>query len=381
VGKFGINDIPVSVPGLQAVGTAPSPKKEDASLSVNGKKFEGWESISIKRSIKAISGSFELSVTDKWAQDQTAWFITPGNECVLSIGKEKLITGFIDGVAPSFTKESRTISISGRDKTGDLVDCSAVHKPGNWSDISLLRLANIVGAPFGITATSTVTGLGNFINFNIQNGESAFEALDRAAKLRGVLLTNDGTGNILITRTGSGRSTTNLQQGVNILSAQAEFQAKERHSKYIVKGQGAGNTEVGEVDLSPAGIATDLAITRYRPLIVMAEGAATPEICNKRAQWEATVRAAKSSTIHVIVQGWRQADGKLWELNKLVKLKSAWLGVNQDFLITSVDFKKGNGGTLTTLELERPDAYTPDPTLSTKKEPWTQLVLKESVRR
>ena len=381
--NFGINDIPISIPGLGALGANPSPKKEDASLAVNGKKFEGWESISVKRSIKAIAGAFSLNLTDKWAQEQSSWLLNPGDECALSIGGDRLITGYLDGVKPSFTKESRTIVVSGRDKTGDMVDCSAVHKPGNWSDISILRLANLLGAPFGITAKSTVSGLKPFQNFNIQNGESAFECLDRAAKLMGVLLMNDGTGNILITRTGTQRASTNLEQGNNILSASANFEMKERFSKYIVKGQNAGLADEATpgVDFAASGIATDAWIERYRPLIVMAEGAATPEICTQRARWEATVRAAKSSPIAVIVQGWRQSDGKLWELNKIVKLKSPWLGVNQDFLITSVEFKKSNDGTLTNLELERPDAYTPDPTVATRKEPLRQLVLKESARQ
>lgn len=374
-----------AIPGLSATGKGSKPSNDQVSLRVEGNRFEGWQSVSIKRSIKAISGAFQLSVTEKWAQDQKPWKIVPGNECVLSVNKEDLITGYVDSVKPSYDKGSRSISISGRDYTGDLVDCSAVHKPGNWANISLLRLAKIICEPFSISVSvadsaSAVASI-PFPNWNLQN-ETAFESLDRAAKLRGVLLMNDGKGNVLISRAGTEKAKTSLSQGENILSASADFEFKNRFSQYIVKGQAGGLESDNPLpDFSPIGYATDQAIERYRPSIIIAEGSATLSVCKARAQWEATVRAAKGSQLTVTIQGWRQADGSLWKLNQITRVKSPWLGVNQDFLISSLEFKKGSEGTLTVLELERPDAYTPDPTLSTRKEPLAQLVKQESSRK
>jgi prophage tail gpP-like protein len=87
-----------------------------------------------------------------------------------------------------------------------------------------------------------------------------------------------------------------------------------------------------------------------------------------RVQWEATVRAARSAKFKIRVQGWLQGDGQLWRPNLLVHLKSAWLGVDADLLICSVDFSlSSSGGTVTDLSLERKDAYLPEPVKKTGK--------------
>ncbi len=39
----------------------------------------------------------------------------------------------------------------GRDKTGDLVDCSVVHSSGKWKGVRLEQVAADVCRPFGIT--------------------------------------------------------------------------------------------------------------------------------------------------------------------------------------------------------------------------------------
>jgi len=367
----------------KAIGSSGKAASDDATLLVNGKAFDGWTEIQIKRSLKAISGSFELKLIDKWAQEQTAWQVVPQDKCQIQIGSEILITGYVDSVSPSFSKSERSVTISGRDKAGDLVDCSAEHKPGNWQKISLDRLAALICAPFGVTV-SNPEGISTevFSAWRIQPGEKAFETLDRAAKLAGVLLVNDGAGGIEITRAGTQRSATRLVQGINILSASAVYDVKDRFSKYTVKSQSSVPEDASPaIDFANFGTAKDSVITRLRPMTLMAEGNSSLKICQVRAQWEASFRAAKSARFSVVVYGWHQENGVLWTPNRLVNLDSNFLGVNQDLLISGVTFSKGSGGTTTTLELEREGAYTPDPTIKAAKDGLTQLVKADKARR
>ena len=368
----------------KAVGSSGKGTKDDASLLVNGKVFDGWTEIQIKRSLKAISGAFELKLIDKWAEQKVAWQIVPNDECVLKVGDETLITGYVDSVNPTFSNTTRSVSVSGRDKSADLVDCSAEHKPGNWTNISLERLCNIVCKPFGVKVTNSVTGLKPFLSWRINEGEAGFETLDRAAKMSGVLLVSDGDGGIVITRASTDRAATRLEQGVNILSGSANYETKERFSKYTVKGQMGGyDNEVPAVDFATKAVVTDSFIKRFRPITIISEGAATLAICQLRAKWEMSFRSAKSARFNIVVQGWKQENGSLWTTNKVVNLNSNFLGINQDFLITSVTFSKTSGGTLTNLELERPDAYTPDPTIRMRAagEAIAQLVQEDKARR
>lgn len=367
----------------KAQGSSGKGSTDDAKLLVNGKTFEGWTEIKIKKSLKTISSSFELTLIDKWAEEQVAWQVAPNDECILKIGDETIITGYIDSVNPSFSASQRSVTVSGRDKACDLVDCSAVHTNPSWTNIDFERFAKILCDPFSVKVSKqSGLSLKTIQAVRINNGDTVFEVLDKQAKMLGVLLINDGKGGILITRAGTERAATRLVQGVNILSASASFDSKERFSKYIVKSQNGGyDEEVPSVDFSISAVSTDPNVKRYRPLSIQAEGIATAALAKLRASWEATFRAAKSSKISVSVYGWRQASGMVWEMNKIVGLNSGYLGINQDFLISGVSFSKGSQGTTTTLELERPETYTPDPTIKTKGEAWNQLVQEDRARR
>jgi prophage tail gpP-like protein len=359
------------------LGNAKGIPDDTLKLSVNGKFYQGWQGISVKRSIKCISGAFELTVVDRWSEEQKTWGINPGDECKVLIGSETIITGYVDTVAPSLSKDSKGFSVSGRDKTGDLVDCSLDLQQSSIANISLLGLAKKLGAPFGISAKQTLSsGLVNS-KFKLQTGESAFEALDRAAKYNAVLVMNDGQGNILITRAGTSRASSDLVQGQNILSIEASFSMKERFSKYTVKTQD-GDFETGQPDFAVKGVAFDKGVKRNRPIIIQSESAVSPALCVQRAKWEAAVRLGKSVSIHVTIPGWRQGNGSLWAINQIVMLKAPGVGVVGELLISEVDFNKSDSGTTTKLHLEPVSAYTPDPTI---KDKWRELVQLESKKK
>ena len=77
----------------------------------------------------------------------------------------------------------------------------------------------------------------------------------------------------------------------------------------------------------------------------------------RRAAWEATVRAAKSTSISAEVAEWRSDVGKLWTPNTIVRLKCPSLRVDRELLITEVNFEMSDSGRTTSLTLKRPDAF------------------------
>ena len=74
----------------------------DVRLRVNGHKYAGWKSARITRGIEAVSGSFELSVTDRWSSKREPWPIREEDECVLLLDGKPVITGYVDSRRPSF---------------------------------------------------------------------------------------------------------------------------------------------------------------------------------------------------------------------------------------------------------------------------------------
>ncbi len=99
------------------------------SLSAGGQVYSGWTKVSITRSLENMAGSFDLELTYKWqgSDDKYKAFVEPikqGQPCVVKIGNDTVITGYVDDWVPSYDENQVIIAVSGRDKTADLVDCS-----------------------------------------------------------------------------------------------------------------------------------------------------------------------------------------------------------------------------------------------------------------
>ncbi|MEQ5770001.1 hypothetical protein NFH98_20735 [Halomonas sp. H33-56] len=332
------------------------------TLTVGGRIYSGWTSADVTRDLEAVAGGFRIGVTDRWVGQTEPWPIRRGDPCRVAVNGEPLIDGYVDSASPSIDGQSKTLTVKGRDRTGDLVDCSAVHKPAEWHNIGLERLVRVLCEPFGLEVTLEVEVGVPFPRFAVQPGETAWEAIERACRLRAVLATGHA-GGVLITRAGEQRAADDLVWGENILTARAELDMSRRYSHYTVQGQNIGTDNAwGEVAAEVEGGARDAGVPRYRPLMVMAEGTADSANAQQRAEWEAIVRAARGSTASVTVAGWTQRNGELWRPNRRVRISCEWLRLEGEMLITAVTYRQDDqSGTTATLKLQRPDALTPKP--------------------
>jgi len=346
-------------------------------LFINGQKYTGWQTVQITKNLQAVSAGFTLSVSDKnnaliKRLPSHSVSIRPGDACVIELEGQRLITGYVDKVSPSFDSTQHSLSISGRDKTGDLVDCSILNTPGEFNQLKLDRIVSILCKPFEI-AVKVKTDVGEPIEvFSIQPGESVWEAIERAMRLRGVLIYSDGFGDVVIINRKKTRTATALIQGENILSASAEFNHSDRFSVYKVEATSPWSDDLpAELANAIEGIAKDKNILRYRPKIINAEAAGSTAQAQTRAGWEAVVRAGRSGTYQITTPGWTQVNGELWSVNTLVPVKSDWLSIDGDLLITGVTFSKNNQtGTTTQLSLMRPDAFEPKPEIPPNSDTW-----------
>jgi prophage tail gpP-like protein len=329
------------------------------SLSINGQANVGWKTIEVTRSMETLSGEFRLGLSDPWAVTEKVRQIFPGDSCKVRIGSSTILTGYVDEVNVSLDDKSHGLDVSGRDTTGDLVDCSAVHPTGQWSGLTLEAIATILCAPFGIKVRADVDTGAAFPKFAIQQGETVYEAIERMCRLRAVLAMADDQGGLLITRAKSIPSGITLKEGGLIKAIQGNFNARERFSTIYVKGQTQGDDNTpGQVSTKGLGSARDPEISRYRPLLVQAEGQATSSRCLDRARWEVAVRSGRSRKATITVQGWLNPNGQLWTVNTIVKVISATCGINANMLISELTFTvDDNGGQITQLTVVRPQAY------------------------
>ncbi|MFG6462255.1 phage baseplate assembly protein [Roseateles sp. DXS20W] len=332
---------------------------ELVELLAAGRSHAGWESVSITRSIEHAAGGFSLVVSERWPGVEAPRQVRAGDACELTVGGQTVITGFVDEAESDLDAASHLISVAGRDKVADLIDCGAVRKSGQWRGLRIEQIAAELAAPFDIRVSADVDTGKALTSFALQEGESVFEAISRAARIRALLLVSDGKGGLLITRAGETRVATVLEMGVNLLSCRVKLDLKDRFSSYLLKGQAPGTDWLsGASAAQVAAKAADPGVRRYRPLVITADAPDIAATLQQRAQWEANSRAARSLTVTGKVQGWRHAGG-LWAPNTRVKVVSEEQHVSDELLVTGVEFSLAEGGgSTTTLTMTRADAFT-----------------------
>jgi prophage tail gpP-like protein len=335
-------------------------------LKVGGQIYTGWTAVSIDRELGAPSGSFSLSVTEQWPGSQATHRIPPGLPFQLAIDDTPLITGWTDDIDPSYDSTSHTVSIKGRDRTGDLVDCSAiVDGSGGWNGVSVMDIARVLLKPYGIAIKSSVAITDKVLaGHDIQMGESVWECLERALRLYGVTAMPDGLGNLLLTVPGAGPALAELKLGGAILSASGSLSGKDTFSDYYVLGQfpGGGDTYSDpRVSNGAFAHAKDPNVTRYRPLIVSVEcNTVSQDFLPRRAKWEAAHRSGKARNCTIKVQGWRDAKGAIYEPNSMVRVEDDFLGLHESLLVSGVKLALDDGGKVTDLKCTRLSAFVPE---------------------
>lgn len=335
-------------------------------LRVGSQLYGGWKEAGASVAMDRAAGQFRVGVTELWPGQDVSRQIRPGDECVLSLGDQVLVSGYVDAVDIDISGSAHNVSISGRDRAADLVDCSAIRSPGQWRDRTVLQIAQDLAKPFGVAVNADVDVGKALASFALQEGESVFDAVERAARQRGLLVAANGAGGVVLTRSGVRRADA-LVFGSNILAGRATFDNRDRFSTYVAKGQAPGSDFFnGSAAAHVVAKADDAQVGRYRPLLITGEAPDMAGTLRQRVQWEATVRAARSMRIQLVVAGWTQADGSIWRPNTLTHVVADPLRLDQDLLITGVEFSLTEAGSTTTLSLTRADAFTLQPIKAVK---------------
>lgn len=332
------------------------------TLRVAGKIYGGWTKVNVTRSLSSVAGDFSLELTWQWSEAEP-WPIKEGDACTVDIGNDRVITGYIDDWMPSYDDKEVTISVAGRAKTGDLVDSSVVHESGLFTNQTLTDIAKTVCKPYGISVVTETDAGDVFPRIAIEQGETCYELLDRLARQRGVLLTCNAMGNLVITRASKTKMGVALILGENILAARGRFSQRDRASEYIVKGTGyGGGREWDEAATATIGgqkaVIPDADVRRYRPKIIINEDVFTVDGASKRGQWQRQRALGQSKTSEITVAGWRieGEGGALWDINKRVYVKDEIQNLDGELLIETVMFSEDDAGRLAVIALVPPEA-------------------------
>ncbi len=330
------------------------------TLAINGQNYGGWTAIEVTRNLDCLCSSVEIESTDRWPGQPTEWPVQTGDAYVVKAGGATISTGWIDEVEPEIDGTEHKITLRGRGKTGDLVDCSAMNKPGRWANRTLDQIVTDLVSPFGLSVSKSGDMGAPFKAFALQQGEAVKDAIDRLCQQRGIVPFETPDGNLQLAPPGqlSNAGSLSIGESCNVTIGQATHDAKARFSTYVVKGQRQGHDgDHGKAVAQVTGQASDPAVTRYRPLMIISEDQADGPSAADRAQMAATVRAARGQTGRLTVTGSTDTAGALWQANALVDVDAPVLGLEGQLLINVVKFKQSPEGTLSEIHVVRREAY------------------------
>ena len=329
------------------------------AIRVDGLDWLGWTEATITRSIEQAASTWAVAATDRYPGTSHPIAVRPAQECVVLLDDAPVITGYVDRIEISYGAGRHTVSLSGRSRTADLVDCS-VQEQRSIRQMTLPTLAARLAEPYDVEVIDEA-GLSEPIRRYVpQLGETVHEAIERLARQHAVLVTDDAQGRLVLTRAGQSYATTALRSGEegNVLACSASYDASQRHASYVCRGQMAGSDDAWGDTLATSGAATDDEDLRSRTLVLTPPDAATVADCRAHAIWEAATRAGRSVSLVYTVQGWAQEDGSLWTPNQVVDVVDPIARVEGQFLVIGVEHRiSGSSGVTSRLTVGPIEGY------------------------
>ncbi len=365
---------------------------DTVTLTIAGQKWSGWQGVHIQRGIETCPPTFDLMLTTKFPnQPEAAVPPQAGAPVVVSVGGTTVITGYADRMIPSFSPQGTALRAVGRGRCADLVDCSAIADNSQFLNRSILQIAQLVTARYGISVSQVDQGNpasgsvfaadGHVIpQLNVSLSDTPWNIIEQMCRFAALLCYEDTNGRVVLTSVGTQNHASGFQRGVNVQAASAMSAMDMRYGEYICvnlsvdplmqidpPGTGLGMTpdNIAATQYDPAALALKQynGSLRNRVLLVVSEqGQNLPAIAQRRVDWEAARRFGRGNMVTVTCDSWRDSAGTLWTPNQLARVDLPALGVSDTWLIADVAFVTDLArGKVAEVTLMPPAAFVPAP--------------------
>ena len=341
------------------------------SIEVNGVVYDDAIEISVSRSLRDFTGSFQATSS---ANPQNQLPVKMNDAIKVLADGVAIFTGFIDVLGVRKSASEHSITFGGRDKTSDIYDSSIVLGEGfedqkDFIDVFKLALKgnNITGIDI-INEAGTIQPLTDDDILTAEVGDSVYDFIEPYARKQSIVVTSNEDGNVLLLRGGTQRIGLNLIHKIdgaqnNVLSSSLSKNYEDRYNSYTAKSQLNPYTQTGEATTEEItdqeGVSdNDSEIRTSRTLIFNAEEDMNSDDSFNRAKFENNIRRANSLNYSCVVQG-HSVGGVPFKINRLAFIQDDFCGVSGDKLLHTIEFDYSlQGGSKTFLEFTNSDAYT-----------------------
>lgn len=323
---------------------------------VGGTKLTRFQRGSLRFSLTELVSSFQVEyvLTDR-VRDERPLFA--GDRVAVRIDGEVVIDGYVDTTDDEDSPDGLLLRAAGRSRTADLVDCAA--ERAGFTKQTALQVARAIAAPFDVTVDADGDVGEPFPSFHVQKGETAGDAIMRAAQLRGLYPYARGRGLVLARVPTEGAVDSLLERGKEPLQRTSRSDSwYSRFSTYIFHGQVPPSENAwGPKANQLKHAVVDPTITRYRPLLVQVEAHGIGDV-RSRAEVVKNQRAGQGERIVCQCTGLVTNEGRAWRPNMRVRVVNPYLAINDALIVSQVSMHFGEAQPVQTdLELIRPEAF------------------------
>jgi prophage tail gpP-like protein len=331
----------------------------EVTAIVGGAAWSNWTSYTVETDILTPAAAWSLEVANPTTPQIAA--IEEGAAITLQVGTATVLTGWVDQKVFRSDRQGDLMTLTGRDFSAPLVDCSAPLAWASLRNVSLRVLATRCLAAVGAVAALVVDPAGEELlpRVHVDPGDTFWELLERHARdLRLMLWTSPPVGTLHRHVPGP------LSASNNVVSAELAWKVSGRRSPVTVVGQSAGGDDLfGEGASKLYGKATDaglLAKGLTRPLVVQVATASSTRKAKARARWEVEQRQGDAWVGTYTVPGHGPTTASVWDVDAIVNVLDDRAGILGPRWIAARRLEKSRqAGTQTVLTLRDLNAILP----------------------
>jgi prophage tail gpP-like protein len=367
----------------------PKPQ-ETAELTVNGVKFDDWETVFVEKRYGDPFSFFRFTAAERdpvfgraTPPDWTKLQFKPSDPCTVTLAGVQVINGIIEIRQVAYNATSHGVMLIGKSTTAWAARSSVDTKTGSFDGKNILQVAQEVLAPHpvGIKTVGTLD-LTPFVALQNEPGELIWDFLERLARPRGIVMGSDAFGNFLLIGPHTFPTVTQLIEGQNIKSCQCTIRHDQSYLEFDTRAQAPATEDQSGTDISQLNATALSRITTqpYSKLITPAEQPVPTQAevearNNNERIWHDDTEVQATIT----VQGWLYNQTRLWTPGDHVFVRSPMAMLNQVLAIQKVTFTQdSNNGTQTVLDMVLPGLLRgrlnldPSPAPSTETDPHLQ---------
>lgn len=372
---------------INAVDFLRNKTENNIYIVINNVSYSNFLSINISRSLETIANQFTITLS---LESIAKLPFKLGDSVSIYFDKTPLITGYVEVLSATYSTNTHYATISGRDKTADIIDSSIETPVSITGSISLVDLIKNILESNNINDIDVKSNVDIDLftandQVTVDNGDSIFNIIDEYCLKRQVIATTSGAGDILLTRVDqNGESYTtklvhrsnavsnsvigrsglsslvNKTSENNIISATYTLSTVNKFSKYVVKTQDIlKELNLPSIDrLNKTAIKEDNTARGGRTMVIPSDNTRDLETAQNRANWELSANKSKEAVYQCQVAGFIPEKDKVWTPNTLIKVEDERHSIDDYMIIKNVDIMYSlDSGSLTNLELIKKDSY------------------------